>query len=108
MANLDNVQFVCPDAPEEDFIPAGLCVEIPFPVALHDWNGKGPLFVSDIEDGEVWILRLNHGRILFARLGGKSDSPVLVLDRILRGRQILAAWTQNAGESRHVESFGCL
>src|SRR3954447_22908721 len=53
-AHLKGVQFVGADPPEENLLPAGLGIEIPFARFVDDGNRQGPIVFANLENGAGW------------------------------------------------------
>src|SRR5713101_3530415 len=52
-ADLDSIQFVTSDAPQQNFIAANLGIEIPLSLALDDRNWKRPILITYRNDGAI-------------------------------------------------------
>ena len=92
-ANLDRVQLIRSDAPEQDHFAAGLGIEIPFPTSFHDRDGQRPVVIADQERGAIRVLRIHLDRMLFLGLGHKLSRAILVLDCVLGCHKVIASWT---------------
>jgi hypothetical protein len=62
-ARLDGVQFILPDAPVEDFLPALLGIEAPPISALHERDREGPVILPYVDNAFVVPRRLQAVRI---------------------------------------------
>src|SRR5580704_5411657 len=79
-ADDDRIQFVASYAAVKNLGTARLGIEMPLSGLLHDGYRRGPIFVSDVKDGAVWVLRI-HVHVHFPlRHRGKCGARILVLD----------------------------
>src|SRR5690242_6363317 len=48
--DLNGVQFIGSDTPEQYLIVSGLAVKIPLPLPLHDWDWQWPILLAYLQD----------------------------------------------------------
>ena len=105
-ADLNGGEFVSPDRPIEDLLPAGRRVEAPPSALPDDRDRERPVVVTDVEGGAARVLRIRDDGGLLASLGGEGLGSLPVLGGLTRRDEVIAVRTEDRLEGGPVEAPG--
>src|SRR5215469_1020649 len=107
VTQVDGVEFIAPDAAIEKFLAAGSGIKGPLITSFDNRYRKRPVFVADEQECPSARFGIDRDTRFLPCLGGKVAGTLAVLWKLPGEDDVLAARSENRGESSYVKFLGC-
>ncbi len=104
-ADFNRVQLVLSNPPQQNFLPAGLCIEEPAFTGFDDWHRERPILVAD-DHSRASLCFIDLDAHLRSRLRGELFAFLAVARRLAGVDDVVAVRPQDFGQRGLVIFFG--